>query len=233
MKTLTSGQGNRLLATLLSGILVGMSILFSTSASAQDNLSIENSVHDFRAQLWGNNSNSEICVVCHTPHNAISPDDGPLWNRDVSLTSFTLYDDTPPPGSDLQGTNFTNPSGVSRLCLSCHDGTIAIDAFGGQTSGGGAFMDDINPAANLGDVVAGTGDLSNDHPVSFTFPAGLDAELYAVTDGKVNGVMPLFGAGQDQVECASCHDVHATNTYDQLLRVDNDGSDLCLTCHIK
>ncbi len=230
MKTLISGQGNRVFTTLLSGLLMGMGILFSTSALAQDNTTIVGSPHDFRTQGWVNNGNNEICVVCHTPHNAISPQDGPLWNRSLTLSTFTLYMPNTTPGSDIQGTGFNQPSGVSKLCLSCHDGTIAIDAFGGLT--GTETMDDINAAANIGDVVGGVGDLRNDHPVAFTFPT-TDAELYANVSGVVNGQMPLFGPSQDQMECASCHDVHATNTYDQLLRVDNTGSGLCLTCHIK
>ena len=229
MKTLISGQGNRALTTLLSGLLIGMGILFSTSALAQDDTSIVGSVHDFRGQGWVNNGNNEICVVCHTPHNAISPQDGPLWNRDMTVSTFTLYTPNTTPGSDIQGTGFNQPSGVSRLCLSCHDGTIAIDAFGGLT--GTETMDDINAAANIGDVVGGVGDLRNDHPVAFTFPT-TDTEIVAASGGLVAG-LPLFGVGQDQMECASCHDVHATNTYDQLLRVDNVGSGLCLTCHIK
>jgi len=230
MKTLITGQGNRLLATLLAGLLMGMSILFSTSALAQDDTTIVGSIHDFRVQGWANNNNNEICVVCHTPHNAISPQDGPLWNRAMTASTFTLYEPNTTPGSDIDGTLFIQPSGVSKLCLSCHDGTIAIDAFGGAV--GTEFMDDINAAANIGDVVGGVGDLTNDHPVAFTFPT-TDAEIVAPAAGLVAGIMPLFGVGQDQMECASCHDVHATNTFDQLLRVDNAGSGLCLTCHIK
>ena len=230
MKTITPGQGHRLLATLLTGLLMSVGALFSTSALAQDNTSIVGSVHDFRVQGWVNNGNNEICVVCHTPHNAVSPQDGPLWNRALTTSTFTLYAPNTTPGSDIQGTGFNQPTGVSRLCLSCHDGTIAIDAFGGQT--GTETMNDINVAANIGDVVGGVGDLRNDHPVAFTFPT-TDSEIFANVGGVVNGLMPLFGAGQDQMECATCHDVHATNTFDQLLRVDNDSSGLCLTCHIK
>jgi len=112
MKTLISSQGNRLLATLLSGLLMGMSILFSTSASAQDDTTIVDSVHDFRTQGWANNGNLEIFVVCHTPHNAISPQDGPLWNRDMTDSTFTLYSPNTTPGSDIDGTGFTQPSCV-------------------------------------------------------------------------------------------------------------------------
>ena len=228
MKTLFARQGNRLLATLLSGLLMAMGTLFSTSALAQDDTTIVGSIHDFRVQGWAANGNNEICIVCHTPHNAISPQDGPLWNRALTTSTFTLYSPNTTPGSDIDGTGFNQPTGVSKLCLSCHDGTIAIDAFGGLT--GTEKMDDINAAANIGDVVGTVGDLRNDHPVAFTFPT-TDTEIVAASGGLVAG-LPLFGVGQDQMECASCHDVHGTG-FAYLLRVENTDSALCLTCHIK
>jgi len=221
MKTMHTGQGIRLI-TALSGLLIAM--LFSTSTMAQDDTTIVGSAHDFSSQGW-TGQNGEICIVCHTPHNAIAPDDGPLWNRAMSAATYTLYEPNTTPGSDIQGTLFIQPSGVSKLCLSCHDGTIAIDSFGGET--GAVFVDDINADADIGEVVATVGDLSNDHPVAFTYPAsGTDLEIVDAAGG-----LPLFGS--NQMECATCHDVHATNTFDELLRVDNDGSDLCLTCHTK
>jgi len=221
-----TGQGIRLV-TALSGLL--LAVLFSTSAMAQDDTTIEGSAHDFSGQGW-TGLNAEICIVCHTPHNAISPDDGPLWNRSVAATTnYTLYSPNTTPGSDLQGIFATSVGGVSKLCLSCHDGTIAIDAFGGQT--GSVEIDTINASANIGGGVIsgpdGSGDLSDDHPVAFTYPT-TDTEIIAAAGG-----LPLFGVSGDQMECATCHDVHATNTYDELLRVDNLDSDLCLTCHDK
>ena len=42
----------------------------------------------------------------------------------------------------------------------------------------------------------------------------------------------LFGASNDQVECASCHDPHGSGT--NFLRVAQDAnSALCVTCHVK
>jgi len=239
MNTLISGQGNRLLATLLSGLLMAMVTLFSTSAMAQ----IAGTAHDFNDGLFADgsaggdtwNTSGEICVVCHTPHSAISPTDGPLWNRDITaVTNYTMYAPNTTPGSDIDGTFAGQPTGVSRLCLSCHDGTIAIDSFGGAT--GTIMIDTINANANIGEGVGINGDLSNDHPVAFTFPATTgplgDDELQPNSGGLVNGIMPLFGTTQDQMECASCHDVHGTG-FAYLLRVENTDSALCLTCHIK
>jgi len=238
MRTSISKRTRRFLSVPLSSLLFGMALLFSTAASAQDNTTIVGSPHDFRSEGWAN-QNNEICVVCHTPHNAISPTEGPLWNRNLTAAVYTLYTPNTTPGSDIQGTGFNQPTGVSRLCLSCHDGTIAVDSFGRNTdgtpfTGGATFVNDINANANIGDGTPGgtTGDLSNDHPVAFTFPT-TDAEIVTAAGGQVAGLLPLFGVGGDQMECATCHDVHATNTFDELLRVDNDGSGLCLTCHTK
>jgi len=242
MKTLISRRWHRIVTVPLSVMLMGTGLLFSGAASAQ----MLNTAHDFSAKNW--DGNSEICVVCHTPHNAYSETEasagpgelGPLWNRALTaVNNFATYTSLTRVGSDIQGTGFQSDlSGVSKLCLSCHDGTIAIDSFGRDASNnpittGTEFVDSINANANIGEGSGLNGDLSNDHPVAFTFPT-TDPEIVGITGNIVNGQsvpMPLFGTGQ--MECATCHDVHATATFGKLLRVDNTGSGLCLNCHIK
>jgi predicted CXXCH cytochrome family protein len=88
-------------------------------------------------------------------------------------------------------------------------------------------------------------DLSDDHPIGFTFDATLatdDGGLYdpTATDADVAArpgnidVALLFGTGNDQMECASCHDPHQSDaTATPFLRKSNSGSALCLTCHNK
>ena len=69
--------------------------------------------------------------------------------------------------------------------------------------------------------------LTGDHPISVTYDPTLDTAFEAAVD--VNAVLQLYGAGADQVECASCHNPHeATNP--TFLRITVD---LCTTCHIK
>lgn len=78
---------------------------------------------------------TEVCIFCHTPHGA-NPNAGgqgtsvgaaPLWNRLLpSSLSFTPYS---APNFDAAGIDTGRPKGVSLACLSCHDGTIAFDAF--------------------------------------------------------------------------------------------------------
>lgn len=242
MRTLMSIRWSRVVSVLLSSIMIVAGLLFSGVASAQAIMT--GTAHDFSDDGFTN----EICVVCHTPHNALSETEGgagpgelgPLWNRTLTQVSdYTLYTEFTRVGSDINATGFGQPTGVSKLCLSCHDGTIAIDSFGRNpdntvNTGGTTFVDDINANANIGEGSGITGDLSNDHPVAFTFPSQVqDPEIHAFAGGLVNSTLPLFGPGQDQMECATCHDVHATGTFGPLLRVNNQNSDLCVTCHIK
>jgi len=187
---------------------------------------IVGSAHDFSADAW--NSSGEICIACHTPHNASTTVNTALWNHDETVATFTLYS-----SSTLDATDVGQPTGVSKLCLSCHDGTVALDSYGGAT--GTTFMGTVNSDATFGI------DLSNDHPIGFTY----DVALAAADDGLFNPTTTasglgaeidddmLFGATNDQMECSSCHDVHDAENNVSLLRKVNSASALCLTCHNK
>ena len=188
---------------------------------------IQGSAHDFSGLP---NARGEICLPCHAAHNNQPVTDAPLWNHEVTTATYTVYtsptlDAGTPPG------NLDQPGGVSKLCLSCHDGTVAVDSFGGQQ---GTFF--LSGDANL------TTDLSNDHPISFIYDttlASIDGGLFdpsttpsGITNtqgGTISDEM-LFA---DKLECASCHDVHNEANNDFLLLKPNGGSLLCLTCHDK
>ena len=71
------------------------------------------------------NDYAEVCVYCHTPHGASSALGAPLWNRTRKSTSYQTY--------DLLNTvtitqTITTPGVNSLTCLSCHDGTTAVDS---------------------------------------------------------------------------------------------------------
>jgi len=189
---------------------------FATVAFA----AIAGSDHDFSNDGW---SGGEICVVCHTPHNAdTSVSDAPLWNHTLTNSVFTLY------SSATLDAAVGQPNGISKLCLSCHDGTVALDSFGGNV--GGTFMG-ANSDKNLGI------DLSNDHPVSFDYNAALaaaDGELLdpSATQSGLGSTIDADMLFSGRMECASCHAVHDP-TNDPFLRKSNAGSALCLTCHDK
>jgi predicted CXXCH cytochrome family protein len=77
-------------------------------------------------------------------------------------------------------------------------------------------------------------DLTNDHPISFTYNAALataDGGLVTpASDSLVVTGIPLYS---EKMECASCHNVHNNTTAQPFLRVANAGSGLCLKCHVK
>ena len=196
---------------LMSGICLYSSAFASISGSA----------HDFSTTGW---SGGEICVACHAPHNNVDVADAPLWNHDISVAVYDLY-----ASPTFTAVEITQPGGVSKLCLSCHDGTVAIDAFG--DSDGGSHT--IGEGRNLGI------DLSDDHPVSFVYDTALATEdgglfdpvstLSGVAGGTIEADMLFAG----KMECASCHDVHNKYNIFRLLKLSNSGSALCLTCHDK
>ena len=203
----------------LAGLTAIAGLFVAGTASAQ----ITGTAHDLSANGY---SGGEICIVCHTTHNTdTTVSDAALWNHEVTqVAAYTLY------SSNTLNSTVGQPGGISKLCLSCHDGTVAIDSFGGAT--GTTFVS--------GDELVGT-DLSNDHPIALTYDAalnGLDPEIAnpVTTDSglgaQINDDM-LFGAGNDQLECASCHDVHGGVVNTPLLVLSNADSGLCLTCHIK
>lgn len=182
---------------------------------------IVGSAHDFSDDSW--NTTGQICLVCHTPHNAdVAVTNAPLWNHETTTATFTTYT-----SATMQATT-GQPDASSKLCLSCHDGTVAVDNFGGE-AGGTHFL--------TGRTLIGT-DLSDDHPLSFTYDAALssaDGGLYdpISTNSGLGGTIDQDMLIDSKVQCASCHDVHNGSGVDKLLRKSNNGSDLCLTCHNK
>lgn len=159
-------------------------------------------------------SESQICIFCHTPH-ASSPA-APLWNRNNSGATYTIYS-----SSTLNSTQ-GQPNGSSILCLSCHDGTIAL----GNVKNPATPITMANGTMPRGNL---TTDLSNDHPISFVYNAAL-----ATADGQLN-TPPLPTVRLDntsRLQCTSCHDSHK-NVYTKFLLASNDNSALCLICHNK
>lgn len=191
---------------------------------------IAGTAHDFSSETWAPAEN-KMCAVCHTTHNANSVPSAPLWNHETTaVAGYTLY--ASPTFDDQGGTTITEPGASSKLCLSCHDGTVALENFGGISSGSNF----IDAAYRIGGV---SGDnLSNDHPISFDYTtalATLDGGLYdpATTNSGLGSTIAndmLFG---NKMQCASCHDVHNKYGVSKLLKMDNTSSQLCLTCHDK
>ena len=203
---------------------IGFLMFFVCAALTMPSVgAITGSAHDFSNAGW--NTTGEICAPCHVPHNAdMTVVNAPLWSHEVTTQTFVLYSSPTFDGSSTAG----QPSGTSKLCLSCHDGTIALDNFAGFVGGTNYIQDPYN---------LGT-DLSDSHPISFTYDTTLataDGGLFdpSTHNSGLGGTIADDLLHQNKLECSSCHDVHDEAGVGFLLVKSNAGSALCLTCHDK
>lgn len=163
---------NRNATLWVLAMLVG-TLLSATSAQA----AISNTAHNLGSMGIGPNTYSgtaEICVFCHTPHGGDNSASVPLWNKTLPApASYTTYDSLGT--SSLDGA--TAPVGsVSIACLSCHDGTQAMDTVL-NAPGSGAVVASYSAGTWIGNStpqgIALIGqDLSNDHPIGIQYGGG-------------------------------------------------------------
>jgi len=234
--------------------VVAISALSASMAFAAG--SVVNSKHNMNT-VSNPDIQQRVCAFCHTPHHALDDaavDYNPLWSHTFTSEVFSEY---------TSNTLQSQPdvidvlSGNSRLCMSCHDGAIAVDqhySFAGS---------DLRTGDSWGQIAVGTGgDLTNDHPIGFDYalvggtdnqsgPIGSIAPIAANVSGsdpEIRGTASTLLAtpsktiaslleqrGAEQImTCGSCHDVHDTSSVDNYFLIGHQAqSEICLTCHIK
>lgn len=196
--------------------LTGVVIFLMLGMSANGHASIVTTKHNLSSSGPGEVkalSEDQVCIFCHTPHNGTPLT--PLWNRAIDEgVNYTLYDST------TFDVNLSQPSGPSRLCLSCHDGTVGLGAILSRPGGISMNMELNGRPSKLGT------DLSNDHPFSFSYGEALpfNVELHSTLPSDL-----LFYNG-DVIHCSTCHDPH-DDTYGMFLIVSNKNTALCIKCH--
>lgn len=176
--------------------------------------SVVNTVHNLSMTgpgLVKSDTEDRVCIFCHTPHNG-SPAT-PLWNKNIEAQIYDTYK-----SSTLSIGTAPQPQGPSRLCLSCHDGTIALGQLRTSTTEI-SFSYSRYVLSNLGV------DISNDHPVSFSY-------FDAAQNTELNPTLPanLLFYGNGVIHCSTCHDAH-DDANGMFLRLDNRFSQLCASCH--
>ncbi|HAK59911.1 MAG TPA: hypothetical protein DCO77_05945 [Nitrospiraceae bacterium] len=229
-------------------LIISVGLASATIVGSKHDMSFLNSGANFSST-----NEDEVCIFCHTPHGGISQDSSgnrvPLWNRSISQneTGFTPY------SSPTLNATLGQPTGITLLCLSCHDGVSTLNTLinygrfnpivmdGGFDQIGDVWIGPGNPpgypGANVGEGAAKN--LANDHPVSFVFDAALISADAGGGPAKLqlpisSDPIKLFN---NRLECATCHDPHeegalAAGTF-PFLRKSNQASGMCLTCHIK
>lgn len=233
----------KILVLMAMVMVAGAGVSYAVVAGGPHDLSAGSALRNTDTAIDG-----QTCIFCHTPHGGSTM--APLWNRaqQPGGTTYTKYSsstmDAPTP------TDAQIIGSVSGACLSCHDGTVAVDnllnvngtahspsiSFTVQGTAKASYTNDGTGTNNLmtspGIPFMGT-DLSNDHPISIDYSAagpGLRAETScSVVNGGIT--IPLYGATCN-VECGSCHNPH-DNANGNFLRYANTSSQLCTTCHLK
>jgi hypothetical protein len=190
---------------------------------------IVGSPHDFSHYSWNTDpaDPATVCSTCHTPHHADNSV-APLWGHQITSQNFILYTGVGVPGSAMQAVPSQSQLNQSLACLSCHDGTVAINTYGGNPQWGGpAWKNQYNAAGqfltNSALITVNNNDLSHSHPIGFTYDSTLVSKDKFLRQPTANVLIPVSGQwnppsdptvngfllnGNNTVECTSCHDVH-------------------------
>jgi len=157
----------------------------------------------------------EVCTFCHTPHSMGTA--RAIWDRNAPPTIYTLY------SSSTLEAKLNQPTGASRVCLSCHDGTTAPGNLRAAGAALKAFQTPLQGRISLGT------DLSDDHPISFVYDNQLALKRGDLADPvALSRALPLDRT--NQLQCTTCHDPH-NDRYRKFLRMDDQRGALCAACH--
>lgn len=112
------------IATILTIVTLATSIVFAGITGTKHDLSSTSTGGGITAT--GASGVTQKCVFCHTPHSSSKA--GPLWNHSLSAATYSVRDAdwTALNPQDWRVSNAIQPDGSSKLCLGCHDGTVAL-----------------------------------------------------------------------------------------------------------
>jgi len=208
----------QILVTLL---LATQSFAQTTPPSSADVLGMHNLSISSGASVYSQGALG--CTYCHAPHSGIGGIT-PLWNQKLSRSSYVPYT------SSTDNTQGTQPTlgRTSSLCLSCHDGTVAV----GQSAAYGPLpmVGSMNAADSFGTTLTGS------HPFSLVLPIKDASNLVAslASQGKTADPTGAVKLVNGNIECTSCHSPHIQAidrvAQDFLIR-DSSNAQMCLACH--
>src|ERR1043166_1614186 len=202
-------------------VVVLLLALMTAPASAN---TVVNSKHNLSVSGPGTvkaKTQTDVCIFCHAAHKTTG--ETPWWSHALSaVTNYVIY------SSPTLKATVGQPDGSSRLCLSCHDGTVALGMVSSRTTT--IEMQSGITALPTGPSNLGT-DLSGDHPISFVYDQNL-----ATLDTHLRDPLTLDRKLKldhlQKVQCVTCHDPH-DDQFGKFLVMDNTASTLCLGCHVE
>ncbi len=239
-------------------LIVGAVLVMTVGASAQyaNPKLVIGSKHDFSSTGGGTYKSStftEVCAYCHVSHQVVAAGKQyPLWNHQLSTNA--TYNKYSSPTFNALNTNIQDiglatagAATTSHLCLSCHDGTVAVNTIYVNPEDGTQTVPNFtggNGGKVIGVTMLGT-DMSSTHPVNFDYTKAqsgtgnpyikpVNTSTSAV--GTAPNALPLYPGGSGtntftySVQCSSCHTSH-DNTNTKFLRISNAQSAMCVVCH--
>jgi hypothetical protein len=202
-------------------VAVALLIAAVPMLATSSKLALVGSQHDLTATGGGpvKSAQADTCIFCHAPHNVI-PNVTPLWDHALSSQTYNTY------SSSTYGSGAQTPgAGSSKLCLSCHDGTVAA----GLTVTKGLIATSGSMAAP--DILGAN--LATSHAVSMVpvDDGSLATSLFA---GPAATKDPAVKLVSGKVECTTCHDPHVPRNdpvVPMFLTRSNASGAICLACH--
>jgi hypothetical protein len=178
---------------------------------------------------------TRICKFCHTPHSAKPKQ--PLWNHQLSAVMYYKMYRSPTFEASNTGEAPITIDGDSRLCLSCHDGTVALGAMV-RSKSKAKFKEGLGMLPPSAKGFIGT-DLSGSHPISFVVTEALIARNN-IKDTLLNNLIQMKSDpdvrldADNKMQCTSCHDAHSDKNFATSgihFWAKPTFNEVCLICH--
>lgn len=201
-----------------------------------------------KTAVEGPGGTTEICIFCHTPHGGNT--EAPLWNRASTAENYQFYTSDVLAALNYPAAEDPKTGAAhsrTRICLSCHDGTIALGSVVNMPNVIPSLYTEIQMFGSSTIQQSSPGyigiDLRDDHPVAIPHDNAKDPELSPVITAdapnvnlyELNGTQvrkTRTGGAGSYVECTSCHNPH-DNVNGKFLVDPNTNSKICTSCHNK
>ena len=214
---------------------------------------IRDTPHNLAKSENGQASADDTCTFCHTPRISLTEGGATAEGQIAAWQSSLARDYAYLSAEPVSGMAQMGDGPISLVCLTCHDGTQAPFEGGmHQNHPVGVpfrgYKRASAPGREAGFAVPMQAEVERQTELAKKSPdeyslagsamVGENQVWWVSATGaakRQRGDLPLYartmpdGERLPNVECASCHDPHNSST--MFLRMSNNGSRLCLTCH--